>query len=195
MGVDFARLIDPYVQQVVLIGFKLKPGTPVRDQAGIKGFTAVFILLIFEINAGGPHDLVNDHPLGAIDDEGAPFGHQGQFADEDFLLLDFAGFLIDQATGHIHLGSKGGIAPLRFFDVMAGPLQPVLATDEVQLQLAGVIGDRREAFQLLDQPLLQEPFEACPLHLNQIGEVRNGLGDLDRAAHALTCRNCKVGKR
>ena len=68
---------------------------------------------------------------------------------------------------------------------MAGALQAVLATDEVQLQLAGVIGDRGKAFQLLDQALLQEPFETRALYLDQVGQVRSGLSDLDRAAHAV----------
>ena len=68
---------------------------------------------------------------------------------------------------------------------MTRALQAVLATDEVQLQLAGVVGNRRKALELFDQALLQEPFEARALHLHQIGEVSGGLGDLDRAAHAV----------
>jgi hypothetical protein len=72
-----------------------------------------------------------------------------------------------------------------FFDIMTGALQSILATDEMQLKLAGVIGDRREALKLLDQALLQKPFETRPLHLHQIGQVSDGLGDLDRAAHAV----------
>ena len=141
-------------------------------------------MFVFEVNAGTAHDLVNDHPLGAIDDERATLGHQRQLADEHLLLFDLAGFLVDQPAGDIHLGSKGRIATLCLFHIVAGTLEPVLAADEMQLQLAGVIGDRRKAVKLLDQALFKEPFEAGPLHLHQIGQVGDGLGDLDRAAHA-----------
>ena len=51
VSVDLARLVNTYVQQVVFISFKLQPGTPVRDQAGVESFTAVLILIILEIDA------------------------------------------------------------------------------------------------------------------------------------------------
>ncbi len=38
--------------------------------------------------------LRNDHALGAVDDEGAVVGHQRNFAEEDFLLLDVADGLV-----------------------------------------------------------------------------------------------------
>ncbi len=142
MGIDLAGFVHPYVQQIVLIGFKFQPGATVGDQAGVEGLTAVLILFILEVNPRRAHDLVDDHPLGTIDDEGAPLGHQRQFADEYLLLLDLAGFLVDQPAGDIHLRGKGGIATLRFFHVVARALQAVLAANEMQLQLAGVIGDR-----------------------------------------------------
>ena len=185
MGVDLAGLVDPHVQQVVLVGFKLEPGPPVGDQAGIEGLAAVLVLFVLEVDARGTDDLVDDHPLSTIDDEGAALGHKGEFADEHLLLLDLAGLLVDQAAGDIHLGGEGGVATLGLLHIVAGALQAVLATDEVQLQLAGVIGDRGKAFELLDQALLQEPFETRALYLDQVGQVRSGLSDLDRAAHAV----------
>ena len=87
----------------------------------------------------------------------------------------------DHAKNHLHV-----LATLRLFHIVARALKPVLATDKVQLELAGVIGDRGEAFQLLDQPFLQKPLETPPLNLHQIGEVSSGLGDLNRAAHSET---------
>ena len=193
VGVDLAGLVNANVQQIVLIGFELQPGTPVGDQAGVEGLAAVLVLLVLEVDARRTHDLVDDHALSTVDDEGAALGHQGQFPDEHFLLLDLAGLLVDQTAGDIHLGREGRIATLRLFHIVAGALQPVLATDEVQLQLAGVVGDRGEALQLLDQALLQKPFEARALYLDQIGQVSGGLGDLDRAAHAVNLQE-RVGR-
>ena len=101
--VDLAGLVHTNVEQVVLICLKLQPGTPVGDDAGVVGAPAVLVHFILEIDTGAAHDLVHDHALSAVDDERAALGHQRQFADEDLLLLDLTGLLIDQAAGHIHL--------------------------------------------------------------------------------------------
>ena len=101
--VDLAGLVHTNVEQVVLICLKLQPGTPVGDDAGVVGAPAVLVHFILEIDTGAAHDLVHDHALSAVDDERAALGHQRQFADEDLLLLDLTGLLVDQAAGHIHL--------------------------------------------------------------------------------------------
>ena len=138
------------LQQVVFIGLKLQPSTTVGDQAGVVGAATVFVLLIFEIDTRATHDLVHDHALSAVDDERAPFGHQRQLADEDLLLFDFAGLFVDQAASDIHLRREGGVAALGLFHIVARTLQAVFTADKVKLKLAGVIGNRRKALQLLD---------------------------------------------
>ena len=150
VGVDLAGFIDPHMQQVVFIGLELQPGTTVGDEAGVVRAAAVFVLLIFEIDTRAPHDLVHDHALGAVDDERAPLGHQRQFADEDLLLFDFTGLFVDQAAGDIHLRRKGGVAALGLFHIVARTLEAVLAANKVELELAGVVGNRRKALQLFD---------------------------------------------
>ena len=47
-----------------------------------------------EEHAGRAVQLRNDDALGAVDDEGAVVGHQRNFAEEDFLLLDVADGLV-----------------------------------------------------------------------------------------------------
>ena len=189
MGVDLSGLIHPDVQQIIFICLEFQPGSTVGNDAGVVGASAVLVHFIFEIDARAAHDLIHDHALGTVDDEGAPLGHQGQFPDENLLFLDLTGFLVDQATGHIHLRREGGIATLGFLHVMPRPLESVFTADEMQLELAGVIGDRGETLQLLDQTLIQKPLKAGPLNLHQIGEIGGGLGDLNRAAaHAGTGR-------
>ena len=189
MGVDLAGLVDADVEKAVLVGFELQPGTAVGDDAGVVCTSSVFVHFILEIDTGAAHDLIHDHAFSTINDEGAPLGHQRQFTDEDLLLLDFTGLFIDQAAGHIHLRRKGCITAFCLFHIVTRALQSVLATDEMQLQLAGVVGNGGEALQLLDQAQIQEPLKAGPLHLHQIGEISGGLGDLNRAAaHAGTGR-------
>ena len=51
-------------------------------------------LLALKEHAGRAVQLRNDHALGAVDDEGAVLGHQRDFAEEDFLLLDVADGLV-----------------------------------------------------------------------------------------------------
>ncbi len=150
VGVDLAGFINPHMQQVVFIGLKLQPGTTVGDQAGVVGAATVFVLLIFEVDTGAAHDLVDDHALSAVDDERAPLGHQRQLADEDLLLFDFASLFVDQAAGDIHLRREGGVAALGLFHIVARTLQAVFTADKVKLKLAGVIGNRRKALQLFD---------------------------------------------
>ena len=177
------------MQKIVLIRLELQPGSPVGNHAGVVGAPAVLVHFILEIDTGTPHDLIDDHAFGTVDDERASLGHQRQLADEDLLFLDLARLLVDQAAGHVHLRSEGRIATLGLFHVVPWTLESVLAADEMQLKLSGVVGDRREALELLNQTEVQKPLETRPLHLNQIGEVGSGLGDLNRAAaHAGTGR-------
>jgi len=78
--------------------------------------------------------LGDDDPLGAVDDEGAGVGHQGQFTHVDFLLLDVldglvlaTGFLVvnDQAHQGAQGRSIGHAAQLALLDIEGRGAQPV----------------------------------------------------------------------
>ena len=53
-----------------------------------------------ENHARRAYELRHHDPLGAVDDESAPVGHLRELADEDGLLLDLAGQLVDEASVH-----------------------------------------------------------------------------------------------
>lgn len=69
---------------------------------------------------GGADDLGDDDALGAVDDEGAGLGHQGEVAHEDLLLLDLLGLLVAQA--HPHLDGRGvrGVPGLALLHAVLG---------------------------------------------------------------------------
>ena len=65
------------------VGIILQPGAAVGDHGGIKQFFAGGGVVHPVGNAGGTHQLGNDDTLGAVDDEGAGFGHQGEVSHVD----------------------------------------------------------------------------------------------------------------
>lgn len=181
---ELAGFVDAHPHQAVFVGLELQPGTAVGDEAGAVGATPVFVQLRFVIDAGAAHNLVDDHPLGAVDDEGAPIRHQGQFADENVHVFDLAGLFVDQASGHPDLRLIGGIPPLGLLRVVAGAVDLVpfggipraIFGQEMQFQLAGVIDDGGKAEKLLFKPFSQKPQETLPLNLYQVRKGRSDRG-------------------
>ncbi|MNS41856.1 hypothetical protein D3C72_742210 [compost metagenome] len=163
-------LVDADVDQVVGVGLELQPGAAVGDDGGGKSLLARRVELALVVNAGRTNDLGHDDAIGAIDDEGAVVRHHGQVAHEDFLLLDLAGLLVDQADGDAQGTRVGGVTGAALVDAVLRRAQRVVG-QEVQLEAVGVVGDRREGEQLLFQTLFQEPLEGVALDLDQIRQV------------------------
>ncbi len=84
-AVELALTIDADVEQVLVVVFEFDPAAAIRDD-----FPEVVTerLLALEEHAGRAVQLADNDALGAVDDEGAVVGHQRDFAEEDFLLLD-----------------------------------------------------------------------------------------------------------
>jgi hypothetical protein len=105
--------------------------------------------------------------LGAVDDEGAFLGHDGEVAHEDLGLLDLAR-LLDGETGvdpqRRRIGHVPGAALLL---VELGLPEGVV--DKAQLVvLAGVVGDGVDLIEELLQSLTLEPIEGFELGLDEI---------------------------
>ena len=127
------------MQQVVFISLKFQPSPTIWDHACVVSTTTVFILLILEINARATNNLVDDDQSSTIDDERSTFSHQWKFANKDFLLLNLTRFFIDPTASHVHLRCECRITTFCLLHIRPGTLQAILAADEVELQLAGVI--------------------------------------------------------
>ncbi|MNS88837.1 hypothetical protein D3C72_1228280 [compost metagenome] len=168
-GQQLAGLVDADVDQVVDVGFQLQPGTPVGDDGGRVGLLTRGIGLALEVDTRRTHDLGDDDALGTVDDEGAVLGHDRQLADEDLLLLDFAGLLGDETDGNAEGLGVRSIPGAAFLDGILGLTQGIIG-EEVKLETVRVIDDRREGDELLFQALIEEPFEGLLLDLDQIGK-------------------------
>src|SRR6185436_19524819 len=82
---DLAALVDADVDAVALGDRDLDPAAALRhDPAGVHLLVAD--ALLHEVDAGGAVELVDEHALGAVDDEGAAADHQRNLAEVDVLL-------------------------------------------------------------------------------------------------------------
>ena len=95
---------------------------------------AVGMVRCFEGEAGGAVQLADDDALGAVDDEGALRGHQGQFAHEDLFLL--GGLFLLEEEGDMEGRAVG--------DAFAQAFEPVV------LGFADfVVGESQDAFAIV----------------------------------------------
>ena len=91
--------------------------------------------------------LRNDHPLGAVDDEGAVLGHERNLAHEDFLLPHFlhlfgGGLAVVKNQAHLNPQRRGigDAAQHAFLHIEHGLAEPVLHISK--LRIAGIAFDR-----------------------------------------------------
>ena len=123
-AVEFALAVDTDVQQILVVVLELDPASAVGNDL------AEEIALrrnALKEHAGRAVQLRYDDALGAVDDEGAVIGHQRNFAEEDFLLLDVAdrlgaGFRVlvvdGKADGHLERSGVGHAALFALGDVV-----------------------------------------------------------------------------
>jgi len=166
---QLAVLVDADPKHLAAVGLILQPGAAVGDHRGRQqGQVRFQVDLLAVVDAGGADDLADHHALGAVDDEGAAMGHQGEIAHEDLLLLDFARLLIVQADADLHGGGIGGIPGLALLHVVLG-LFVHAVVDEAQLQVAGIVADGGHVGKNLPQAGVQEPLIGFLLDLQQVG--------------------------
>src|SRR6185369_12176027 len=85
--VEFALSVDTHVKEILGIVLELNPapaiGYDFAEEVALGRHA-------FEEHAGRAVQLGYNDALGTVDDEGAVFGHQRDFPEEDLLLLDVA---------------------------------------------------------------------------------------------------------
>ena len=145
-----------------------------------------------EDDARGPHELRDDHALGAVDHERALVGHHREVPHEDRLLLDLAGGRIDEAGPH---EDRSGVGHVLLFALLHRELrrraQVLVVGVELQLQLQRLreVTDRRDVAEGLLEAFLEEPLEAVALDRDQIGQ-REGLVDVRERVAIADGRAC-----
>ncbi len=98
---QFPAPVDARENAVLGVELEIQPGAAVGNDPGREQQLAAgmrLTLVMVEKHARRPVQLRDDHALGAVDDEGAVFGHERQVAHVDVLLLDeFDGLLLGRA--------------------------------------------------------------------------------------------------
>ena len=94
---QFSVLIYTNIENIVHIGFILKPSATVRNNCtGVQFFTC-FIVVEFEVCARWTNKLWYDNTLRTVDNECAAVCHLRQIAHVFFLLLDFTGLFVQKS--------------------------------------------------------------------------------------------------
>ncbi len=129
-GRQLAAPVDADIDDVLGVELEVEPRAAVGDHAGGEQQLARGVglaLVVVEEDARRAVHLGDDHPLGAVDDEGALVRHERDVAHVDVLLLDVldrarAGLLVglehDQPQLHLERRSVGHVALDAFLDVV-----------------------------------------------------------------------------
>ena len=164
---QLAVFIDADAEHIGGVGIILQPGAAVGDHGGIKQFFAGGVVVHAVVHTGGTHQLGNDDTLGAVDDEGAGFGHQGEISHVDVGLFDLAGDLVDEPCTHTQ---GGGIVDVPLLALQQGVLGFVIQRkiNEIQLQIALIVCDRGDILENGTQALIKEPLIGIFLYFDEV---------------------------
>ena len=161
-------LVHLHPQDAAVVELDLDPGAALRHRDDAGGETAVGAAQAArEVDAGAAVDLRDDHPVGAVDHERAVLGHQRQVAEEDLVLLDQPGVLVDQ----LQLGEEAGVVREVLLPALLGGVlrlfEGVLEEVEDQPGLPSALGlvDREDlAERGLQSDALAQARGGVPLH-------------------------------
>ena len=164
---QLAVFIDADAEHIGGVGIILQPGAAVGDHGGIKQFFAGGIVVHAIIDTGRTHQLGDDDTLGTIDDEGAGIGHQGEISHVDVGFLDLASDLVDEPRTH---AQGGGIVYIPLLALQQGVLWFVIQRkiNEIQLQIALIVGDRGDVLEYGPKTLIQEPLIGIFLYFDEV---------------------------
>ena len=162
--------IDPRVDGSLLVDLELEPRATRRHQVGREHLLRR-VLRLHEIGAGAPDELRHDHPLGAVDDEGALLGHHREVPHEDRLLPDLACLLVHEPDHHRQRRLVGEVLLAALLDREGRVAELVRA--ELHGQRARVVLDRRYVVDRLPKAFLHEPGEGRLLDVDQVRNLQN----------------------
>jgi len=214
-----ALAVNTHADLVTLVDLELQPCAAARNHAdGVDVLVTDFVNRGVEIDTRASHELGHDNALGAVDDEGSLFGHQGKVAHEDGLGLDFTGEVVHEFGFYIQR-SRVGLAPLLaliqriLFLFEVGVLERQLHRlarvlnggnlfkdfgQTASLRNNGLAGSLRRGLALLPDRGTDEPLETLGLQRKQIRDidrVRNfGEGEaLGDSTVRGSCGGCGTG--
>ena len=183
-----ALTVDADADGVALVDVELQPRAATGDHLdAVQGLLGGLVDRLVEVDTGRADQLADHHALGAVDDEGALFGHHREVAHEDRLALDLAGVVVDE------LGrdeQRGRVRHVLVFALVDRCLDLVKTrVGEAQRHRAGEVLDGRKLGEHLLQtadrvgvagglglraPLIfaDQPFEGVGLDVEQSGNLQ-----------------------
>ena len=186
-----ALAVDADADGVLLVDVELEPGAAARDHLrDVEITVGGLVRFAAEVDARRAHELRDDDALGAVDDEGPVLGHHGELPHEDLLLLDLARLPRDEHRLDEETPRVRDVLVPALLDRVGRFLEAMLA--EVELELLGVILDRRDLVEDLAQSRFDEPVEGRPLDGHEVRE-RERLPQL-REGDAVADRDERVGQ-
>ena len=148
---------------------ELDPLTTVRMDGA--GEDCLGITARLEDDSRGAHQLADDHSLGAVDDEGALVGHDGEVPHEDRLLLDLTGSGVHEPGAHEDRRGIGHVLLLALLHrVLRRRAQVGVGRVELELeaQRSREVLDRADVVERLCQATVEEPLEGVPLNGDEV---------------------------
>ena len=159
-----------YPEHALGVLFEFEPCAAVGDDGGAEHLLARLVHFLCVVHAGRTDELRYYYALGAVDDERAGIGHEGEFAHEYVLVDDFVLDLVYQPDLYVHGKRVGGVAVAALFFVVLGfVVKPVV--EEIELVVVGIVGYRRKIFKYFAYALVDEGIVARLLNFNEVGNV------------------------
>ncbi len=153
-----------YIRRIRLI---FKPSAAVGVHGSAEQIVADLILGCAVEYAWGANQLTNDNTFCTVYDEGTCIGHKREISHEDLLVLDLAGFLIQQTSCNAQRGSIGNVPLLTFLNGVLGlAVQAII--HKAQRQITGVILNSADIVENLSQAFVQKPLVRIFLNLDQV---------------------------
>ena len=157
--------VDARVDDSLLVDLELEPRAARRHQVGCENLLRR-VLRLHQVGAGASHELGDDHPFGAVDDECALVGHHREVPHEDRLLPNLACFLVHEPDHHRERSLVGEVLLAALLDRERG--RPELVRSELHRERAGVVLDRRYVVDRLPKAFRQKPGVGSLLDIDQV---------------------------
>ncbi len=187
---QLALAVDADVHEALLVDLQLHPRPARRHQVRDEDLLLA-VLGLHHVGARRAHELGHDDPLGAVDDVGAPVGHEGQVAHEDLLLPDLTGLPVDEGDLHRQGGRVGEVLLAAVLDRLvrldvverhAGLPAAQRVAAELHGKGPGEVLDRGDVVDGLAQALVEEPLERGALDVDEVWDLENLLEARERTA-------------
>ena len=187
---DLAAPIDARIDDVLGVELDVEPRAAIGDDAGGEQKLArrmALALVVIEEHARAAMHLRDDDAFGAIDNEGAVYGHERHVAHVHILLLDVLDRLglglgidveHDEAQRHLERRGIGHAALAALIDIVFRRF--IFVLDEFEMSGVGEVLDREHR---LEHRLQAFVWTAALRRVHQQELIIRGLLDLDQVRH------------